>query len=78
MTTTAKTGKSKTNNCRELLGKKLQVKWEIQGENLFVELIGRIKEDQYMAFGLSGAHGHPQMVFRRIFCEHNLQYRAEP
>lgn len=41
---------------------RLQVKWEIQGDNLVVELFGRMKENQYMAFGLSGAHGRPQMV----------------
>lgn len=50
------------NNCREVLPGRLQVKWEIQGENLLVELFGRIKEDQYMAFGLSGAQNRPQMV----------------
>lgn len=42
------------NNCRELLPGKLQVNWEIQGDWLQVQLIGKIKEDQYMAFGLSG------------------------
>jgi hypothetical protein len=45
-----------------LLDEKLQVKWEIQGEHVLIELIGRIKEDQYMAFGLSGAQGRATMV----------------
>lgn len=27
-----------------------------------IELIGRIREDQWMAFGLSGQNGRPQMV----------------
>ena len=40
----------------------MQVKWEIQGEYLQVELIGRMPEDNYMSFGLSGASGRPQMV----------------
>lgn len=59
---TTTTIKPPINNCRELISGKLQVKWEIQGEYLVVELFGRIREDQYMAFGLSGAHGRPQMV----------------
>ncbi|XP_037943587.1 protein Skeletor, isoforms B/C-like [Teleopsis dalmanni] len=48
-------------NCRELLPNRLQVKWELQGEYLQIELFGRINEDQYMAFGLSGANGRAQM-----------------
>ncbi|CAD7083693.1 unnamed protein product [Hermetia illucens] len=59
---TTTTPRPKANNCRELLSGRLQVKWEIQGEFLFVELFGRIKEDQYMAFGLSGAQGRPEMI----------------
>lgn len=38
------------------------MKWEIKGDNIEIELFGRIKEDEYMAFGLSGANGRPQMV----------------
>ncbi|XP_064550220.1 protein Skeletor, isoforms B/C isoform X1 [Drosophila montana] len=49
-------------NCREVLPNKLQVKWELQGEYIQIELFGRITEDQYMAFGLSGANGRPQMA----------------
>lgn len=45
-----------------MISNKLQVKWEIQDEYIQIELIGRIREDQYMAFGLSGAQGRPQMV----------------
>lgn len=29
---------------------------------MIVELFGRMAEDHYMAFGISGAHGRPQMV----------------
>lgn len=43
----------------------MQAKWEIQGDNLIVELFGRIREDEYMAFGLSGHAGRSQMV---TFC----------
>lgn len=42
------------NNCRELLAGKLQVHWEVQGDWVQVQLTGKIREDQYMAFGLSG------------------------
>lgn len=59
---TTTTPRPHINNCRELISNKLQVKWEIQGDNVQIELIGRIREDQYMAFGLSGANGRPQMV----------------
>lgn len=38
------------------------MKWDVQGENIQIELIGRIRGDQYMAFGISGANGRPQMV----------------
>lgn len=48
-------------NCRELLPGKLQVKWEIQNEYVVIDLYGRIAENQYMAFGLSGANGRVQM-----------------
>ncbi|XP_075145632.1 protein Skeletor, isoforms B/C [Haematobia irritans] len=48
-------------NCREIIPNKLQVKWELQGEYIQIDLIGRIAEDQYMAFGMSGANGRAQM-----------------
>ncbi|XP_055676424.1 protein Skeletor, isoforms B/C isoform X2 [Lutzomyia longipalpis] len=59
---TTTTVKPQHNNCREMLGGRLQVQWEIQGDNVVVDLFGRIKEDQYMAFGLSGTQGRSQMV----------------
>lgn len=43
------------NNCRELLSGKLQVNWEVQGDWVQVQLTGKIRENQYMAFGLSGS-----------------------
>ncbi|XP_055525662.1 protein Skeletor, isoforms B/C isoform X1 [Wyeomyia smithii] len=56
------TAKSKSVNCKELLRAKLNVMWEIVGDYVEIELIGRIQEDQYMAFGISGRNGHPQMI----------------
>ncbi|XP_062537926.1 protein Skeletor, isoforms B/C isoform X1 [Armigeres subalbatus] len=49
-------------NCKELLLGRLNVMWQIVGEYVEIELIGRIDEDQYMAFGISGRNGQPQMV----------------
>ncbi|KAM8703020.1 hypothetical protein ACLKA7_005376 [Drosophila subpalustris] len=60
--TTTTTPRPVYSNCREILPNRLQVKWELLGEYLQIELFGRITEDQYMAFGLSGANGRPQMA----------------
>jgi hypothetical protein len=38
------------------------VQWEIQKDSVVIELYGRISEDEYMAFGLSGANGRSEMV----------------
>ena len=40
-------------NCEEL-NDFFQVRWQIAGDSLNVELLGRIDEDQYMGFGVSG------------------------
>lgn len=44
-------------NCREMLDERLQVLWEKHGEFVEVQLAGRIREDQYLAFGISGESG---------------------
>ncbi|CRL05403.1 CLUMA_CG018002, isoform B [Clunio marinus] len=62
ITTTTTTTIPKTRNCKEVIDGKLQVQWEIQKDYVVIELYGRIAEDQYMAFGLSGANGRSQMV----------------
>uniref|UniRef100_A0A1I8PS48 DOMON domain-containing protein n=1 Tax=Stomoxys calcitrans TaxID=35570 RepID=A0A1I8PS48_STOCA len=68
-------------NCREVIPNKLQVKWELQGEYLQVELVGRITEDQYMAFGVSGANGRAQMsqadVVVAFYDSNTRVFRAE-
>lgn len=51
-----------TTNCREFLDKRLQVRWEIRGDAVEVTLSARMREDQYVAFGMSAAQGKPQMV----------------
>ncbi|XP_054266957.1 protein Skeletor, isoforms B/C isoform X2 [Macrosteles quadrilineatus] len=49
-------------NCREMLDERLQVQWEKQGDHVEIQLAGRIREDQYLAFGISGENGRPAMV----------------
>ncbi|XP_044754723.1 protein Skeletor, isoforms B/C isoform X2 [Coccinella septempunctata] len=49
-------------NCREFLDKRLQVNWEIIGDFIEITLSAKIREDQYVAFGLSGAEGRAQMI----------------
>ncbi|XP_035890719.1 protein Skeletor, isoforms B/C isoform X2 [Anopheles stephensi] len=59
---TQATSKPANVNCKELLRGKLNVMWEVMDEYIVIELVGRIDEEQYMAFGISGSHGHPQMI----------------
>ncbi|KAG5897115.1 hypothetical protein JTB14_014102 [Gonioctena quinquepunctata] len=49
-------------NCREFLDKRLQVRWKLEDDFVDVILSAKIEEDQYIAFGLSGSPGKPQMV----------------
>ncbi|XP_053619492.1 protein Skeletor, isoforms B/C isoform X2 [Plodia interpunctella] len=60
--TTSQTPFSATNNCKELLDKRLQVRWEIQGDHVQITLAARIRKEQYMAFGISGAEGRAAML----------------
>ncbi|XP_063984535.1 protein Skeletor, isoforms B/C-like isoform X1 [Diachasmimorpha longicaudata] len=47
-------------NCVQL-HKNYQVSWEIFGPQITIQLSGQIKEDEYMAFGLSGSQEKSQM-----------------
>nr|XP_031827356.1 protein Skeletor, isoforms B/C [Nomia melanderi] len=49
-------------NCKEMLQGRVQVEWEMIGENIQIRLSGLIREDQYVAFGLSGTDGRPEMI----------------
>ncbi|XP_018572684.1 protein Skeletor, isoforms B/C isoform X1 [Anoplophora glabripennis] len=49
-------------NCREFLNKRMQVRWEIKDDQVEITLSGKIREDQYMAFGISGSPNPPRMV----------------
>ncbi|XP_059045492.1 protein Skeletor, isoforms B/C isoform X3 [Achroia grisella] len=60
--TTSQTPYSTTNNCKEILDKRLQVRWEIQGDQVQITLAARLRKEQYMSFGISGAEGKPAML----------------
>uniref|UniRef100_A0A2A4J7G6 DM13 domain-containing protein n=1 Tax=Heliothis virescens TaxID=7102 RepID=A0A2A4J7G6_HELVI len=60
--TTSQSPFSATNNCKEILDKRLQVRWEIQGDQVQITLSARLRKEQYMAFGISGAEGRPAML----------------
>ncbi|XP_050357466.1 protein Skeletor, isoforms B/C isoform X1 [Nymphalis io] len=60
--TTSQTPLSTANNCKEILDKRLQIKWEIQGDHVQITLAARLRKEQYMAFGVSGAEGRPAML----------------
>lgn len=59
------------------------MQWEIQKDSVVIELYGRIGEDDYMAFGLSGANGRSQMVNSKTSLNvdneklHNLQINGD-
>lgn len=48
-------------NCRQL-HRDLRVSWEVFGPQITFELAGRIKEKDYMSFGLSGSESSSQMI----------------
>lgn len=60
--TTVQTMPSQSDNCKEMLDRRLQVRWEIQGESIQISLSARLADDHYMAFGLSGVEGRPAMI----------------
>ena len=60
--TTSDPKEEKSSNCRQLLNERLQVQWELQGDMVQIQLAARMREDQYMAFGLSGEQGRSYMI----------------
>lgn len=59
---TSSTPTPKVNNCKEMLNGRIQVQWQVNGEDVQIRLSGRIREDQYVAFGLSGDEGRAEMI----------------
>ena len=58
---TSSTAAPELSNCMELLDGRVQVQWEQVGEDVIIRVTGRIREDQYVAFGLSGEDGKARM-----------------
>ncbi|XP_076244661.1 protein Skeletor, isoforms B/C [Calliopsis andreniformis] len=54
--------KHELTNCKEMLEGRVQVQWEMIGEDVQIRISARIREDQYVAFGLSGREGEPEMI----------------
>lgn len=52
---------SRLPNCEQLHAI-LQLRWEIQGRSITLQLTGQIEEDEYIAFGISGAANSSKMV----------------
>lgn len=56
-------------NCRQL-HKDLRVSWEVFGPAITIQLAGRVAEDEYMSFGLSGAEDKSQMLGADVVVAH--------
>ncbi|KAJ8686210.1 hypothetical protein QAD02_022004 [Eretmocerus hayati] len=61
-TPTSTSASPMASNCIELLEGRVQVRWELQREDVLIKVSGRIQEDQYIAFGLSGSEGRANML----------------
>ncbi|XP_026678784.1 protein Skeletor, isoforms B/C [Diaphorina citri] len=60
-------------NCREFLNERMQVQWSLKEDYVQIKLSAVIRDDQYMAFGLSGEEGRSTLVnFGDIFIPPNL------
>ncbi|RWS23194.1 Protein Skeletor:-like isoforms D/E, partial [Leptotrombidium deliense] len=49
-------------NCETIFKDILQVSWDVKGNEIYIQLEGKIDDGQYMSFGLSGAYEKAQMV----------------
>ncbi|XP_076280372.1 protein Skeletor, isoforms B/C isoform X1 [Lasioglossum baleicum] len=49
-------------NCKQMLDGRIQVQWEIVGDDIQMRVSGRIREDQYIMFGLSGSDGKSELI----------------
>ncbi|XP_076750805.1 protein Skeletor, isoforms B/C isoform X2 [Xylocopa sonorina] len=61
-TPTPPLSKHELTNCKEMLQGRVQVQWEMIGDDIQIKVSGRIREDQYVAFGLSGNEGKSEMI----------------
>ena len=49
-------------SCIELLDGRMQVQWESILDGVIIHLSARMDENEYMAFGISGAEGRTRMI----------------
>ena len=49
-------------SCIQLLDANLQVEWAPVNKGIIIRMSGRINDDEYMAFGISGAEGKTRMI----------------
>ncbi|XP_043267996.1 protein Skeletor, isoforms B/C [Venturia canescens] len=49
-------------NCKEMMDGRVQVQWEAIGDDVQIRLSGRVKDDYWVGFGLSGREGEPKML----------------
>ncbi|UYV60884.1 hypothetical protein LAZ67_1002667 [Cordylochernes scorpioides] len=49
-------------NCEEVFPDKLQVSWKMTNDHLYVQLEGKLEDNEYMAFGRSGNDERAQMI----------------
>ncbi|XP_023219736.1 protein Skeletor, isoforms B/C-like [Centruroides sculpturatus] len=49
-------------NCEEIFPDKMHVRWNIFDKNLYVQLVGKVGDKEYMAFGLSGKEDIAYMI----------------
>lgn len=64
-----------------MLEGRLQVQWEVFGDDVKIRISARIDEDQYVAFGLSGEDGKSQMLGGDVvvvaYDKHSKKFFAE-
>ena len=49
-------------SCIELLNGNMQVQWDAHVNGVIIRLSARMADNEYMAFGISGADGRTQMI----------------
>ncbi|XP_013780945.1 protein Skeletor, isoforms B/C-like [Limulus polyphemus] len=49
-------------NCEEIFPGKMQVSWKIEGEDIYIQLEGKLEENEYMGFGRSGDDNKAKMI----------------
>ncbi|XP_014219944.1 protein Skeletor, isoforms B/C [Copidosoma floridanum] len=59
---TSSTAAPDLDNCIELLDGRVQVQWKMMDDDVQIRVSAYIREDQYVAFGISGVDGRAEMI----------------